>query len=432
VLVSTYLLGEMVPMQARRDSGEPILASLQQKFQIAPASLLAGAAGPAPPVSKPANPPPSASRPLVLIVVDALRRDRMGVYNPELANTPFLSGLASAGQLQTFDAYATCTFSFCGMMSILASRSWNDFGSRPDTIVDRLHDHSYSSHLVLSGQHSKFGNFLNLLAKSATIADQPRGEQPSDLWALGALQRLKIEQPRHSFIYLHLMSAHAGSFIEPKYRVTPDDEGHLGAYLFSRHGKASYREIYDKRVAQADDVIRRAFSLLRDKGMLDDALIIITSDHGQRIAEGGRLYHGGDADPATLNIPLLVVDPRRAALPPRFPASQIDIAPTFAKAIGVTPGAGWKGEALQAPSRRVAVPVGTAESTGAVVRVGGGVALFLCHRRTGKETVYAGGKAAGHRPDLPRLRRLHLQASAPVRDRACNATGATASASAAT
>jgi arylsulfatase A-like enzyme len=151
--------------------------------------------------------------------------------------------------------------------------------------------------------------------------------------------------------------------------------------------------------------------------MLDDALIIITSDHGQRIAEGGRLYHGGDADPATLNIPLLVVDPRRTRLPPRFPASQIDVAPTLVKAIGIAPAKGWKGEALQAPSQRTAVPVGTAESTGAVVRLGEHAALYLCHRRTGKETVYP-GRLEGD-ADLPRLRRLHLQVSAPVRDGAC-------------
>ncbi|HEY0029097.1 MAG TPA: sulfatase-like hydrolase/transferase [Allosphingosinicella sp.] len=420
-ILSIWRLQEAVPIDMKRNSGEPIYAALQQTFQIAPEALLAAAKAPPGSLAKPAYPAPPGSRPVVLIVVDALRRDHMGLYNPQLNNTPFLSSLEYEGRLQKFDAYSTCTFSFCGMMSILASSSWNDFGARPTTLVERLHQHSYDSHLILAGQHASFGSILNLIGRGATTtADQPRGQQANDKWVLATLQGLSVAAPKRTFLYLHLMSAHAGAFIEPAYRVTPDDQGHLGAYLFSKHGKASYREIYDGRVRQSDDVIRRAFSILRDKGMLDDALIIITADHGQRVAEGGALYHGGDADPATLNIPLLVVDPRRKALPPRNPASQIDVAPTVTEAIGIAPAPGWRGTALQMPSSRPAVPVGTQESTGAVVLVAGRPWLYLCRRENGKEQLVAlGGGAGAQAPDLRDVRRLHLKASAPVRNPLC-------------
>jgi glucan phosphoethanolaminetransferase (alkaline phosphatase superfamily) len=422
-VLAVWQMQTAVPMAVRKSSGEPIYAALQQTFQIAPKAMLAAAEAPPGRLLEPAFPAPAGSRPLVLIVVDALRRDRMGLYNPELSNTPFLNSLRDAGQLQAFEAYSTCTFSFCGMMSILASGSWNDFAPRPTTLVERLHQHRYRSHLILAGQHASFSSILNLIGRgAASIADQPRGQQANDRWVLDTLKRLPVEDPKRTFLYLHLMSAHAGAFIEPAFRVTPDDDGHLAANLFSKHGKASYREIYNKRVRQSDEVIRRVFALLRDKGMLGDALIVITSDHGQRVAEGGALYHGGDADPATLNIPLLVVDPRAEALPPRNPASQIDVAPTLAAAAGIAPAPGWRGAPLQRASARMAVPVGTQESTGAVVRQGGRSFLYLCRRDTGREHIVALGNGTAV-PDVELARRLHLQASAPVRDRPCRKRG---------
>ncbi|WP_158266259.1 sulfatase-like hydrolase/transferase [Allosphingosinicella deserti] len=419
--VGTYAAVGMVPLGVR--GGEPVLEGLRPVFQIAPPELLAAARAPGrshrPTIRKPA---PAASRPLVLIVVDALRRDRMGVYNDELTNTPFLSSLDAQGKLHKFDGYATCTFSFCGIMSILASRSWNDFGTRPDTLVDLLAAHSYDIRLVLAGQHASFGGLTTLLGGPITsISDQPSGTQPNDWRAIDTLETLQVPDPRRTFLYMHLMSTHAGSFIHPDFRVTPDDSGMVGAYLFSPSGKSDYRRIYDLRVRQADEIIRRAFEVLARKGLFEDALVIITADHGQRTSEGGLLYHGGEADPPTLAVPLLLYDARDRAYPARDPASLIDVAPTFAEAIDLPAAAGWRGVALQRTAQRQAVPVGTSESTGIVWGEGNRALLYLCNRDTGRERLTplrTGGLATA--PELlQRARRLHQVAAAPVREAAC-------------
>ncbi|WP_165356291.1 sulfatase-like hydrolase/transferase [Sphingosinicella sp. BN140058] len=419
--IGSYVAVGFVPLDVR--AGEPVLEGLRPVFQIAPPALLAAARSPASTARRlPRQPAPAGSRPLVLIVVDALRRDRMGLYNPALRNTPFLSSLDAQGKLRKFDGYATCTFSFCGIMSILASRSWNDFGSRPETLVDHLASRSYGVHLVLAGQHATFGGLTNLLGGPITsISDQPPRTQPNDLVAIDALERLQVADARHTFLYLHLMSPHAGSFIQPAFRVTPEDNGMIGAYLFSPAAKAGYRQIYDKRVEQADDVIRKAFAMLARKGMLEDALIIITADHGQRTSEGGLLYHGGEADPPTLAVPLLVYDARAGTYPARPLASQIDVAPTFADAIGIAPAKAWRGIALQRPTRRGAVPVGTSESTGIVWREEDRALLYLCDRHSGKEQVTPLRPGAVRiTPDLlVRARRLHRTSAAPILDPRC-------------
>jgi hypothetical protein len=417
--VGIFSAVQSVPLGLR--TGDPVLEGLRPVFQMAPADMLA-AARKAKPRPFALNPLPAGSRPLVLIVVDALRRDRMGLYNPQLSNTPFLSGLHAQGKLQKFDGYATCTFSFCGIMSIVASRSWNDFGPRPETLIERLTANSYETHLVMAGQHSNFGGLVDLFGGPPTsVTDQPSGAKPSDTITLGELEKLTLGDPRRSFVYIHYLSTHAGSFIEPPFRVTKNDSGDMGTYLFDPEGKRAYAEIYDRRVQQADDVIRRTFLALERKGMLKDALVVITSDHGQRTSEGGLLYHGGEADPPTISIPIMVYDARSAAYPGRALASQIDVAPTLLHALGLEPAPGWKGIALQRPTSRAAVPVGTSESTGVVAQQNGVPVLYLCDRNSGRETLMAldARQAARVGPVGAALRRLHRETAAPVREPNC-------------
>jgi glucan phosphoethanolaminetransferase (alkaline phosphatase superfamily) len=393
----------------------------QPQWQIAPPAMLAAAAKPPPRKAKGTGEAPQA-RPVVLIVVDALRSDRMGVYAPALGNTPFLSGLQAQGKLRRFDAYSTCTFSFCGIMSIMASRSWNDFDARPETLIDRLAQHGYDAHLVLAGEHSNFGGLTGMLGGPiASLTDQPPRSQPDDRAALAALARLPVGDPARTFLYLHLMSTHAGTFIEPRFRATPEDTGRIGAYLFTPGRKTRYQRIYDLRVRQVDEVIRRAFALLESKGMLKDALVVITSDHGQRTSEGGLLYHGGEADPPTLKIPLLIYDARGGTYAGAAPASQIDVAPTVAQAAGLAASPGWKGVALQQGAKRAAVPVGTSQSTGMVVARGGEALLYLCNRRSGEERLVEmrGGRRLPSNAITPALRTLHGEVAAPVREAGC-------------
>jgi glucan phosphoethanolaminetransferase (alkaline phosphatase superfamily) len=413
----TGLFFNMAPPAARL----AMLEAFRPTWGIAPPQLLAAAK--APPQARTAgNGVAPRARPVILIIVDALRSDRMGIYNPRLRNTPFLSSLEAQGKLQKYEAYSTCTFSFCGIMSVFASRSWNDFGGGTETLIDRLGQHSYETHLVLAGEHKNFGGLTNLLGGPiASLTDQPARSQPDDRSAVAGLARLTFRDPAHSFLYMHLMSAHAGSFIQPAYRSTPGDTGKMGVYLFGSGGKAGYQQIYDLRVRQADNILRQIFALLQEKGVLNDALVVVTADHGQRTSEGGLLYHGGDADPPTLKIPLLIYDARAASYPLRAPVSQIDVAPSIAEAVGIAPSPAWKGEALQRRTDRVAVPVGTSQSTGMVFQSKGLPLLYLCNRRSGRKSL-VDVRESPTRTQFeltPAIQKLHLQVAAPVREPGC-------------
>lgn len=350
----------------------------------------------------PAAPPLTRPRPLVLIVVDALRPDRMSVYDPALDTTPFLRRLQREGTLHGFGpAYSTCTFSFCGIMSLLASRSWDNFGAAPPTVIDMLSRQSYRSYVLLSGRQRDFGRLPTLFGDGVAMLRDQDSIGADDRNIARWLREIDFPDPRRSFLYLHLMSTHLGTAIEPRF--------------MPRGGvTAPYPRIYDAKVRQADAMIEDIFAALHAKGLLEDALVVISSDHGERLGEGGAWYHGGPPDEAAIAVPILVYDASGVKWPARALASTIDVAPTLMRGAGGSPGPGWRGQPLQEPARIEAVPIGTVEITGVIAALGGRTYQYLCRRDDGVERVLlldgspGGRPVPGAPPSLTdRLRGLH-------------------------
>src|SRR5581483_8825839 len=115
----------------------------------------------------------------------------------------------------------------------------------------------------------------------------------------------------------------------------------------------AYRNHYHNGVLQADAVIEQIFALLRRKGLLDDAIVVISADHGELLGEQGRLGHARFPPiGALVGIPLLIYDSDGHRYPARPVASQVDIAPTLLHRIGAPIPATWGGEPLDLPPQR--------------------------------------------------------------------------------
>jgi arylsulfatase A-like enzyme len=223
-----------------------------------------------------------------------------------------------------------------------------------------------------------------------------------------------------------MISAHAGSYIYPQFRLPR--LAAVGNPTLADFGR-DYPELYRGRVRQADDFLRKIFATLKTKGLLDDALVIITADHGERLGEHGTYFHGGRPDYAATAIPIMVYDDRGGAWPPRAPVSQIDIAPTFLRGVGGLDGPGWRGQALQDRARIDAVPLSTFEATGVIAMVGGTEYKYLCERETGAERIEridnpdAEGiplpRGAATAPLLATLRALAARVAGPIPEAQC-------------
>ena len=87
---------------------------------------------------------------------------------------------------------------------------------------------------------------------------------------------------------------------------------------------------YDAEIRFTDDTLRELFDELETRGFFEDALVVVTSDHGEEFAEHGSLLHQGYLYEELLRVPLILQGER---VPPgRVESglvSSIDIAPTI-------------------------------------------------------------------------------------------------------
>jgi choline-sulfatase len=89
-------------------------------------------------------------------------------------------------------------------------------------------------------------------------------------------------------------------------------------------------------VAFADYCVGQVLEKLRQLGLYDDTLIVITGDHGEMLGEHGELNHGFFIYEGALRVPLVMRVPHAPAASRQVdvPVSLIDIAPTIVSLVG--------------------------------------------------------------------------------------------------
>lgn len=107
------------------------------------------------------------------------------------------------------------------------------------------------------------------------------------------------------------------------------------------------QDLYDAGIAYMDDEIARLVSELERRGIMDETLIVITSDHGEQWGEHGLHNHGNSLYLPAVHVPLVMRLPPRIAAGTRVrqAASLTDLAATLLDAAGVT-GATIPGQSL--------------------------------------------------------------------------------------
>src|SRR5262249_45525941 len=72
---------------------------------------------------------------------------------------------------------------------------------------------------------------------------------------------------------------------------------------------ADVREVYDAEVAEADLRVGMLLAALRESGMFDDAIVVITADHGEEFEEHGGRLHGNTLYEELIHVPLVIRPP---------------------------------------------------------------------------------------------------------------------------
>ena len=293
-------------------------------------------------------------RNVILIVVDALRPDHMGIYGYGRDTTPHLQTLQRAGKLRLAPSVrAVCASSMCGLLAIATSQFVRQFSDRPITLQEVLRRHGYKVHMLLAGDHTFYG-LKQAYGEVDSYFDAPGQIRyiNDDRVVLDRLAGFEPWDGRPVMMQFHLMSAHSLGARDPKsVRYTPARNYALMHEAGDDvEASTSAVNFYDNGVLQADAMIGALLEMLARKGYLHDAVVAITADHGEALGEHGLFQHANSVHEEVLRVPLVLLSYGHvpaARIGGERLASQVDIAPTLLAELGLPVPATWQGRALQ-------------------------------------------------------------------------------------
>jgi len=184
----------------------------------------------------------------------------------------------------------------------------------------------------------RYFDFSGITPVRFSIAGQPRGAHAQDGERLvdAAIDLLDGLPDTGFFLWLHLIDPHMPYF----HAERPEIRNILASTMrYSPPASASVRahvvDGYQKEVDHADQQLNRFLDALENSGVLDSAIIVFTSDHGEEFWEHGNVEHGHSHHSEVIEVPLVLIGPDIQPGKRDGVASILDIVPTIEAMIGL-------------------------------------------------------------------------------------------------
>ena len=303
------------------------------------------------------------TRPIVLVSVDTLRPDHLGSYGYERETSPAIDALAKEGALFV-NSYAPSPWTLPSHVSLLTSLNgvrhqvyYEEDRINPDqtTLAEILRSKGYMTTAFTDGGFLSrvygFGKGFDAYYESTG------GVQSTDsamrIWR-PASEWLDNNRDKDFFLFLHTYQPHnpyvcprpyATMFLgENPSRTSINLNGYLGGHAgrFRELPENERREIiglYDGEIRYTDEaLVRPLIAKLKELGLYDAALIILTSDHGEEFFEHHGWTHGHALYEEALRIPLVMKFPGGRFQGTRWESivRLIDIMPTILEEFGIS------------------------------------------------------------------------------------------------
>jgi len=117
-------------------------------------------------------------------------------------------------------------------------------------------------------------------------------------------------------------------------------------FRYRQRGVAGLREKYEREVAFVDAWAGRLLAAFEASKLPRDTALVILSDHGEAFGEHKFYFHGQALYDEVLHVPLLVVAPGLAPGVVTRPVALLDVAPTLVDLVGLVPPPEFQGRSL--------------------------------------------------------------------------------------
>lgn len=256
---------------------------------------------------------------VLLISVDTLRADKLGVYGSKRQLTPNIDKVAFDGIV--VDKYITSSpwtrASFGTLFTSLypehhgghqnIQSKFNDaMDPQIVTMAEIFDEHGYETAAFQSngkaGKHYGFAQGFDTWLGEELVNKLDRLPYARADRTFSAFARwFKSHKSESFFAWINFMDAHMPYAPPARYRKGIVDEDYKGPikrkfanYRLGRTGTLTKRDrkyvesLYDAEVKHADDYVGKTIHLLRESKNYDNTVVVIVSDHGEEFWDHGR------------------------------------------------------------------------------------------------------------------------------------------------
>jgi arylsulfatase len=305
---------------------------------------------------------------VVLITIDTLRADHLGLYGYRRNTSPRLDAFAREAAVFT-SAYTYWPKTRASMIMMLTGRrpSQNGYGKTHPVLLDFnatlasvLKAAGYQTAALVDnanvaaqyGYAKGFDSYRETWQEPGLKSEAERAHAITE----GALSVVRAAAAgRPYFLWLHYVNPHA-PYAPPapfdsmfqdgdagRGPVIPVTRGYRGGVhehlaVSGRDRLGYYVAQYDGEIAAADQEVGRVLDALRESGQLSRTVVMVTSDHGESLGEHQYYFdHGEDLFDPSLRVPLLIAAPgAKPGLRSDSFASTLDVLPTLLDAVKVS------------------------------------------------------------------------------------------------
>ena len=286
-----------------------------------------------------------------LFIVETLRADAMC---PE--KMPFLSHWRDTEcqpLLATFSASNATHMSWFAMLSGKPAVCWEHDrqAQQPAFLLETLHAAGYRNEIRSASifdyaemDTTNFGHGEatdDMLNKRVNPNSWPADASECDRLVREHWQKSVLARPAGATFRLMAVESPHFPYYWAKSYTPPRADYYLSAMLPLHPSKSDIqlvRNRYVNSVAWTDGLLRDYITFLKEHGRYDDAMIVITGDHGEEFQEHGYWFHATALTREQTAVPLLIKWPGNVGPgEPVAQASHLDIVPSILDVLGCPP-----------------------------------------------------------------------------------------------